>query len=98
VYYAPSDKRRRRRVLIPASSKLQEIVMAECAAALTSFVAAALAAVTASEASAHDGERRTAMGSRHDAFAFCRSESPNVDRITACMVNNLKKPSLRKRA
>jgi hypothetical protein len=48
VYHAYSNKRRRRRALPRTSSELQEIVMTERAAALTSFVAAALVAVTAS--------------------------------------------------
>jgi hypothetical protein len=72
---------------------LQEIVMAERAAALTSFVAAALVAVTASDASADDGTAEQRWACEHDAFAFCSSEIPNVDRITACMVKNLKKLS-----
>jgi hypothetical protein len=75
------------------SSELKEIVMAERAAALTSFVAAALVAVATSNASAGDGTAEQRWACQHDAFAFCGSEIPNVDRITACMVRNLKKLS-----
>jgi hypothetical protein len=72
---------------------LQEIFMADRAAALTSFVAAALMAMTASNASAGDGTAEQRWACQHDAFAICGSEIPNVDRITACMVRNLKKLS-----
>jgi hypothetical protein len=77
---------------------LQEIVMAERAAALTSFVAAALVAVTASTASAGDGTAEQRWACEHDALAFCSREIPDVDRITACMVKNLEKLSPRCRA
>jgi hypothetical protein len=72
--------------------------MAERVAALTNLVAAALVAVTAFDASADDGTAEQRSACEHDAFAFCRSEIPNVDRITACMVKNLKKLSPRCRA
>jgi hypothetical protein len=72
---------------------LQEIVMPERAAALTSFVAAALVAVTASAASAGEGTAEQRWACEHDALTFCSREIPNVDRITACMVNNFKKLS-----
>jgi hypothetical protein len=71
---------------------LQVIFMAE-RAVLTSFVAAALVAMTASKASAGDGTAEQRWACQHDAFAFCGSEIPNVDRITACMVRNIKKLS-----
>ena len=72
--------------------------MAERAAALTSFVAAALVAVTASDAWAESGTAEQRWACEHDALAFCSREIPDVDRITACMVNNLKKLSPRCRA
>jgi ubiquinone biosynthesis protein UbiJ len=74
-------------------SELQEIVMAERAAALTSFVAAAFVAVTASNAWADYGTAEQRWACEHDAFAFCSSEIPDVKRITACMLKNLKKLS-----
>jgi hypothetical protein len=77
---------------------LQEIFMAERAAALTSFAAAALVAVIASDASADSGTAEQRWACEHDALAFCSREIPDVERITACMVNNLKKLSPRCRA
>jgi hypothetical protein len=93
VYDLYRSKRRQRHVLIRASSELQEIVMTERVAALTSFAAAALVVVTVSHASARDGTAQQRRACEHDALAFCSSEIPNVDRITACMVNNLNKLS-----
>ena len=72
--------------------------MAEHAAALTSFVAAAFVAVIASDASAANGTAEQRWACEHDALTFCSREIPNVDRITACMVNNLKKLSPQCRA
>ncbi|HEY6832946.1 MAG TPA: hypothetical protein VI251_10705 [Pseudolabrys sp.] len=88
----------KRRTLTQTSNELQEIVMAERAAALTSFVAAALVAATAADASARDGTAEQRWACEHDALTFCSRELPDVDRITACMVNNLKKLSPRCRA
>jgi hypothetical protein len=48
VYQAYPDKRRQCRALARTSSELQEIVMTERVAALTSFVAAAILAAIAS--------------------------------------------------
>ena len=67
--------------------------MAERAAALTSFVVAAPVAVTASNASAGGGTAEQRWACQQDAFAFCSSEIPNMDHITACVVRNLKKLS-----
>jgi hypothetical protein len=67
--------------------------MANRAAAPTSFIAAALLAMAASNASAGDSTAEQRWACQNDAFAFCGSEIPNVDRITACMVRNLKKLS-----
>jgi hypothetical protein len=67
--------------------------MAERAAGPTSVIAAALWAMTISSASADNGTTEQRMACEHDAFAFCRSEIPDVDRITACMVKNLNKLS-----
>ena len=72
--------------------------MAERAAALTSFAAAALVAVIASDASADRGTAEQRWACEHDAIAFCSREIPDVNRITACMVSNLSKLSPRCRA
>jgi len=56
-------------------------------------IAAALGVITLSSASAGEGTSEQRVACRNDAWSFCREEIPDVERITACMIKNLKKLS-----
>ena len=64
---------------------------------MTTFIAAiatvgiAIAALAGKSQAEGTAEQRWAC--EQDAFKFCGSEIPNVPRITACMIKNVKKLS-----
>ena len=67
--------------------------MAKRITTATGLMAANLMILILSSASVDAGNAEQQRACQHDALAFCSSEIPDVERITACMVRNLKKLS-----
>jgi len=67
--------------------------MATATSRVAGTIVGALVLFTTCAAPAQDGAAEQRWACQHDAFAYCSSEIPNVERITACMVKNLKKLS-----
>jgi len=70
-----------------------EIVMAKRITTVTGLVAANLMTLILSSAPVEAGNAEQQRACQNDAFTFCSSEIPDVKRITACMVRNLKRLS-----
>ena len=68
------------------------------ARAASSAIAAAIVAFAPSGVSAGEGGAEQRWACQQDAFTFCRSEIPDVERVTACMAKNLERLSPRCRA
>lgn len=65
--------------------------MAKCVTAPTGAAVALMVFLSNGSAGAGGAGQRGAC--ERDAFVFCRNEIPDVDRITACMIKNLRRLS-----
>jgi len=64
--------------------------MAKSSTHVPGVIAAALVVFTFSGVSQAEQTAEQRWACTHDAFQFCSSEIPDVDRITVCMIKNLK--------
>lgn len=76
----------------------KEIAVARITPYLASTIAAALIVFAFSSAPHAAGTFEQRQACMQDAFKFCSHEIPNIERITACMIRNLKDLSPRCRA
>jgi hypothetical protein len=71
----------------------KEIAMTKMTTYLAAIATVGIVTVTLAGKSQAEGTAEQRWACEQDAFKFCGSEIPNVPRITACMIKNVKKPS-----
>ena len=71
----------------------QEIAMTKMTMCLAAVATVGIVSVALAGKSQAEGTAEQRWACEQDAFKFCGSEIPNVPRITACMIKNVKKLS-----